>query len=440
MTRLTAKPHAFAGAILSPKHARDLNPTLCMAITSSLAEQQNHSNHHSNSSSTTPTSTSTGSYAATAAANSKISDSVPYTLWITEAWRVLGWAEPSAALFWEMATLFAALQAAGRECYNADSYYYQYRHPHQQQSAGGSYHSASQHTSSHGLQQQQQQQQQQNQFYSRTIPPILSCGSTGSMTSGATSSHAAVMAEKQKKFSSAVSAKELPVWLVGTFLLLHCEEFACQRSLSGEDERRFVYNNNNNAAASAVGTELHQSATANTMGGGRMDFNSLFRHQSLSPRCVFGLVTFGLPRLDYCVNSYGLITYFYPSIWLAERDCTRVGTVATRTARPTYSDTCAKSWSCRPFPTIRMHSWRACTWRLYQHPPIIRLCSRRPKHRAVAATLPVSLPLGVVVSLGRASKIASTTRPMTFVDSMTMSTKVWDCRFDLPWKIWSASI
>jgi TBCC domain-containing protein 1 len=261
LTRLTAKPHAFAGAVLSPKHARDLNPTLCMAITSSLAEQQNHSN------STTSGSTGTN-------ANSKISDSVPYTLWITEAWRVLGWAEPSAALFWEMTTLFAALQAAGRECYtNADSYYYQHYHHQHQHHHRGSYPSSSQHTGSHNLQQQRSS--------SAMIPPILSCGSTGSMTSGATSSHAAGLAEKQKKFSSAVSAKELPVWLVGTFLLLHCEEFACQRSLSGEDERRFAYNNTN-----AGVSELHQATTANTTGGGRMDFSSLFRHQSLSPRCV----------------------------------------------------------------------------------------------------------------------------------------------------------
>jgi hypothetical protein len=71
---LTAKPHAFAGAVLSPKHARELTPSLCLAIASALAEQ---------------------SYRKTA---------VPYTLWITEAWRVLGWAEPSAALFWEMAS------------------------------------------------------------------------------------------------------------------------------------------------------------------------------------------------------------------------------------------------------------------------------------------------------------------------------------------------
>jgi len=33
--------------------------------------------------------------------------------------------------------------------------------------------------------------------------------------------------------------KELPVWLIGMFLLLHCEEEAFLRNVSGEDERRF---------------------------------------------------------------------------------------------------------------------------------------------------------------------------------------------------------
>lgn len=43
----------------------------------------------------------------------------------------------------------------------------------------------------------------------------------------------------KKKFSATASAKELPVWLVGTFLLLHAEDFAYQRNLSGEDECRY---------------------------------------------------------------------------------------------------------------------------------------------------------------------------------------------------------
>ena len=62
---LTAKPHAFAGAVLTPKHARELTPTMCLAITSALAEQAYRK------------------------------DAIPYTSWITEAWRVLGWSEPS---------------------------------------------------------------------------------------------------------------------------------------------------------------------------------------------------------------------------------------------------------------------------------------------------------------------------------------------------------
>jgi hypothetical protein len=57
---LTAKPHAFAGAVLCPKHARELTPSLCLAVASALAEQ------------------------------SHLKPTIPYTLWITEAWRILG--------------------------------------------------------------------------------------------------------------------------------------------------------------------------------------------------------------------------------------------------------------------------------------------------------------------------------------------------------------
>eukprot|EP00536_Pseudo-nitzschia_multiseries_P005962 jgi/Psemu1/191905/e_gw1.121.109.1 len=172
---LTAKPHAFAGAVLSPKHARELTPSLCLAIASGLADQ---------------------SYRKTA---------VPYTLWITEAWRVLGWGEPSAALFWEMATMYHTLYLAGR-AYATD------------------FHDTS------------------------NIPPILSCGSTSSMGSGNThytmgggtggGGSVGGTIDKRKYSSTSASAKELPVWLVATFLLMHCEEMAYQRNLSALDDRR----------------------------------------------------------------------------------------------------------------------------------------------------------------------------------------------------------
>lgn len=163
---LAAKPHAFCGAVLSPKHARELTPSLCLAIASGLADQ---------------------SYRKTA---------VPYTLWITEAWRVLGWGEPSAALFWEMATMYHTLYLAGR-AYATD------------------FHASS------------------------NIPPILSCGSTSSMGSGNTHYTMTGSVSGAKKLSnSSASAKELPVWLVATFLLMHCEEMAYQRNLSALDDRR----------------------------------------------------------------------------------------------------------------------------------------------------------------------------------------------------------
>lgn len=154
-THLTAKPHAFAGAVLPPKHARDLTPQQCLAMATALSEQQRKT-------------------------------VVPYTVWITEAWRVLGWAEPSAALFWEMATMYHALYWKSRTAEDME----------------------------------------------KGFPPILSCGSTASLGSANNS----IERSSIDKRRMSASAKELPVWLVGTFLLLHCEEYASQRNLSSEEE------------------------------------------------------------------------------------------------------------------------------------------------------------------------------------------------------------
>jgi hypothetical protein len=90
---LACKPHAFAGAVLCPKHARELTPSLSLAVAAALSEHYHQQSHRQQNSIVV----------------------VPYTLWITEAWRVLGWAEPSAALFWEMATMYYTLFLAGRD-------------------------------------------------------------------------------------------------------------------------------------------------------------------------------------------------------------------------------------------------------------------------------------------------------------------------------------
>jgi TBCC domain-containing protein 1 len=150
---LTVKPHAFGGAVLSPKHARELNPSLCLNIVTALSSEFSRK------------------------------AVVPYTLWITEAWRVLGWAEPSAALFWEMATMYHTLYLAAR-IESGD-----------------------------------------------VIPPILSCGSHSSMGSVTPiEQHGRI--NKQKYTTT---AKDLPVWLIGTFLLLHCEDstYAFEESSDG---------------------------------------------------------------------------------------------------------------------------------------------------------------------------------------------------------------
>jgi Tubulin binding cofactor C len=185
----------------------ELTPTLCLQIASALADLSS---------------------------SAKKRSSVPYTVWITEAWRVLGWAEPSAALFWEMATMYHSLRLANQEASRL------LRSVHQ------------------------------------LIPPILSCGSTSSLGSHGTTADRtptnASAIKKNARLHSVVSAKELPLWLVSTFLLLHCEECALQRNLSGHDERRFQHQGIPDAKASV------------TKNSAPMDFNTLLHYPSLSPR------------------------------------------------------------------------------------------------------------------------------------------------------------
>jgi hypothetical protein len=56
------------------------------------------------------------------------------------------------------------------------------------------------------------------------------------------------------------------VWLVGTFLLLHCEEQIVQRSISAPDQRRFLGNTASDA--------LH------TMD----DYSNILKHSSMMQR------------------------------------------------------------------------------------------------------------------------------------------------------------
>jgi hypothetical protein len=116
------------------------------------------------------------------------------------------------------------------------------------------------------------------------IPPILSCGSTSSMGSGNTHLTDGRMGGSQgggldkKKYSTSASAKELPVWLVATFLLMHCEEMAYQRNLSGLDDRRFYGSGGGIGGVGAAATASLVST------GGKVDFTSLLKYPGLSPR------------------------------------------------------------------------------------------------------------------------------------------------------------
>lgn len=210
-TRLTANPHAFAGAVLNPKHARELTPKTVLRITHTLGlhalENARHDVQNDDEEESQP--------------QDPKELSVQYTVWITEAWRCLMWAEPSAALFWEMATMYYTLHTAARSIEIEEAEEDQEDH-------------------GWGIQ----------RTLSQTIPPILSCESSQSLDSteekkkrGDSPQNSPQKKSQNKNANnnkaSAASAKELPVWLIGMFLLLHCEEESFWRNVSGEDEQRF---------------------------------------------------------------------------------------------------------------------------------------------------------------------------------------------------------
>jgi hypothetical protein len=290
-TRLTVNAHAFAGAILSPKHALELTPTLCLQIATALADlnhpnqhqQQDHqqqqqqpkqSNHHHYSHH------NNNSNYHTSHTNTKKRWVVPYTVWITEAWRVLGWAEPSAALFWEMATMYYALMIASRESMVHQAHMIPPILSCGSTSSFGSHGTTAERTPTHATSFLQQQQQQQ----------LLGLHPQHMTT---TASSADSKKSSSARMNSVVSAKELPLWLVGTFLILHCEELALQRNLSGHDERRFHHHHHqqqqqkdtiHNATTTSSSSSFEASSTM--VGGNKIDFSTLFQYPSLSPRYV----------------------------------------------------------------------------------------------------------------------------------------------------------
>jgi len=253
---------------------------------------------------------------------------VQYTVWITEAWRCLGWAEPSAALFWEMATMYHTLHVAARsiEVIEVEDSEERQRGRHDGGEDGednGSQYMGIQRT------------------LSQSIPPILSCGSSASMESvenkrrskenrergdgvggedksspqrlgspnanspnrgnnNNSSSHSQSQQSPKKSTTttnntsndksqsktshnnkSAASAKELPVWLVGMYLLLHCEEGVFRRNVSGEDAQRFdalmAKQQGGGASAGAGVGEIWKD-------GKGVDFGMLLMQPSLSLR------------------------------------------------------------------------------------------------------------------------------------------------------------
>ena len=219
-----------------------------------------------------------------------------YTLWITEAWNILKWSEPSAALFWEMATMFHTLYVASLTIRGGGSGS-EVRNrvlglPPQQQGSTSFTSGGSVASSSGGDRGTVMKKIQTPSTSTTYIPPLLSCGSQSSMgsvrsvdplmgegrksqgdisSSSQPTSHANTTSSRSGGAMKPArhSAKELPVWLISMFLLVHTEMESFLRCTSGEDERRF---------------SEHPSPGGDDAHGGSLDFQALLHHKTLSPR------------------------------------------------------------------------------------------------------------------------------------------------------------
>jgi hypothetical protein len=214
-----------------------------------------------------------------------------YTVWITEAWNILKWSEPSAALFWEMATMFhtlyvASLSARGggsggivRERMLGDDV----------DRALGPFGAVARSTSAHPPGTSSMSDGRYTSASANAgldcIPPLFSCNSQSSMGSVRSASadpssgtwdgrnrdqQGHVNATPSREGGGGIkparhSARELPVWLISMFLLVHCEDEAFLRCTSSDDDRRFSDHAENN-------------------GDPTVDYAALLHNRTLSPR------------------------------------------------------------------------------------------------------------------------------------------------------------
>ena len=168
-----------------------------------------------------------------------------YTTWITEAWNILKWSEPSAALFWEMATMFHTLyvkslsESGGgsggivRECILGGS------SADVSDTSTGPFGAVSRST----IMTHQASASSVNAGLD-SIPPIYSCNSQSSMGSVRSTAVETIGGPSPSSSSrgggggggpikpARSSARELPVWLISMFLLVHCENLRC---MTGDD-------------------------------------------------------------------------------------------------------------------------------------------------------------------------------------------------------------
>ena len=157
-------------------------------------------------------------------------ENVHYTLWISMSWHLLGWAEPSASVFWEMATMFHTLYLASRRVGSgpvAMNAHPQHRPSHSSLSYNmlqscGSNLSEKSFGSDRGSVHSYNPSVTSSLGHSSNADAIFRGSDRMATSNASVSSAAAPPLKTSGQRHASISAKELPLWFLALQLCMYC--------------------------------------------------------------------------------------------------------------------------------------------------------------------------------------------------------------------------
>lgn len=281
-TSIQARRHPFAGAVLTLQHARELTPTLVLLTVQALSEKvlvESSSSHTTNNAQSNVIDSPKSAFSSSSGDvfNRPHKYKVQYTVCkllflqrfhsevqshsfpravlilfthifsgIAQAWHVLKWAEPISSLFWEMCTMFHTLFLAEKSMTAQEPAQPNHKFlVHPRQSNHKLYFPPLLAVETSSSMDSQDGKRADRLVSGRTTPesPVSSSCASSPVSRAKLANNTAHLQPQASSTLPAGTAKELPIWMIGMFLLLHCEEQVYFRCVSGDIDRRFSADN-----------------------------------------------------------------------------------------------------------------------------------------------------------------------------------------------------